>query len=221
MTKIFFSLLLLQLSGYAFSQTLQQAEDKFHEASNLYINKNYDKALASVKEGLKIQPKSEKLEALRKLLEQEKKQEQQKQQQQKEDQEKKDQQNKDQQNKDKQDKEQQNKDQQNKENKDEQNKDQQNKDEKDQKEKDEEQKKKDQEKQGQQKDNKTDEEKEAEQNKEEKEQPNFDSKKLEQMNMSPEKAKMILEAMKNQEKQYLQQQKRKATKPRDRGKPDW
>jgi hypothetical protein len=41
------------------------------------------------------------------------------------------------------------------------------------------------------------------------------------MKMSEEKAKMILEAMKNQEIQYLQQNKRKATKPRDTGKPDW
>ena len=39
--------------------------------------------------------------------------------------------------------------------------------------------------------------------------------------MSEEKAKMILEAMKNQEIQYLQQNKRKATKQRDKTKPDW
>ena len=32
---------------------------------------------------------------------------------------------------------------------------------------------------------------------------------------------LILEAMKNQEIQYLQQNKRKATKPKDKGKPDW
>jgi tetratricopeptide (TPR) repeat protein len=47
------------------------------------------------------------------------------------------------------------------------------------------------------------------------------AEKLEQMNMSEEKAKMILEAMKNQEMQYLQQNKRKPTKPKDKGKPDW
>jgi Ca-activated chloride channel homolog len=41
------------------------------------------------------------------------------------------------------------------------------------------------------------------------------------MEMSEEKAQMILEAMKNQEIQYLQQNKRKATKPEDRSKPDW
>jgi hypothetical protein len=38
--------------------------------------------------------------------------------------------------------------------------------------------------------------------------------KLEQMKISPEKAEMLLEAMRNQEKQYLQQNKRKATKPK-------
>jgi hypothetical protein len=32
---------------------------------------------------------------------------------------------------------------------------------------------------------------------------------------------MLLEAMKNQEIQYLQQTKRKATKPKEKGKPDW
>lgn len=46
-------------------------------------------------------------------------------------------------------------------------------------------------------------------------------KKLEEMNISEEKAQMILEAMKNNEIQYIQQQKRKATKRPDSGKPDW
>jgi Ca-activated chloride channel family protein len=45
--------------------------------------------------------------------------------------------------------------------------------------------------------------------------------KLEEMNISEEKARMILEAMKNSEIQYLQQQKRKATKRPESGKPDW
>ena len=56
---------------------------------------------------------------------------------------------------------------------------------------------------------------------ENKDMQNLDREKLEQMKISEEKARMILEAMKNQEKQYLQQQKRKATKSRDRNKPDW
>ncbi|MDH5610039.1 MAG: hypothetical protein OEY56_11225 [Cyclobacteriaceae bacterium] len=45
--------------------------------------------------------------------------------------------------------------------------------------------------------------------------------KLEEMNISEEKAEMILEAMKNSEIQYLQQQKRKAGKRPQSGKPDW
>ncbi len=45
--------------------------------------------------------------------------------------------------------------------------------------------------------------------------------KLQKMNMSQEKAQMLLDAMKNQEVQYLQQNKRKASKPREKGKPDW
>ncbi len=45
-------------------------------------------------------------------------------------------------------------------------------------------------------------------------------KKLEEMNINEEKAKMILEALRNNEIQYIQQQKRKATRP-ESNKPDW
>jgi len=41
------------------------------------------------------------------------------------------------------------------------------------------------------------------------------------MNISEEKAKMILEAMKNNEIQYIQQNRRKAKKKKDSSKPDW
>ena len=47
------------------------------------------------------------------------------------------------------------------------------------------------------------------------------AEKLEEMNISEEKARMILEAMKNKEIQYKQQNKRKAKKPKKSGKPDW
>ena len=57
--------------------------------------------------------------------------------------------------------------------------------------------------------------------KSDKEVPSSLSDKLEQMNMSQEKANMILEALKNQEIQYLQQNKRKATQSKDNSKPDW
>jgi len=45
--------------------------------------------------------------------------------------------------------------------------------------------------------------------------------KLKEMNISEEKAKMILEAMKNNEIQYLQQNKRKAKNRKKSNKPDW
>jgi hypothetical protein len=41
------------------------------------------------------------------------------------------------------------------------------------------------------------------------------------MNLTPEKAQMILEAMKNSEIQYIQQNKRKPSKKQDSSKPDW
>ena len=66
--------------------------------------------------------------------------------------------------------------------------------------------------------NKDGEEKKSE---EEPSQEEMIEKKLEEMNISPEKAKMILEAMRNNEVQYLQQQKRKATKRPKSDKPDW
>ena len=45
--------------------------------------------------------------------------------------------------------------------------------------------------------------------------------KLEEMNISEDMAKMILEALRNNEVQYIQQQKRKPTKKQDSTKPDW
>lgn len=44
---------------------------------------------------------------------------------------------------------------------------------------------------------------------------------LEEMKMNEETAMMILEALRNQEVQYLQQMRRKATQNRKSGKPDW
>ncbi len=65
--------------------------------------------------------------------------------------------------------------------------------------------------------------KEGEKSEEEKKQEMQDAtkQKLEEMNMSEEKAKMILEALKNNEVQYIQQRKRQATERPDSGKPDW
>jgi len=47
------------------------------------------------------------------------------------------------------------------------------------------------------------------------------AQKLEEMNISEEKAKMILEALKNSEVQYIQQNRRRPSQNRDSDKPDW
>lgn len=193
------------------AQTVADPEFKFHEAANLYINKDYDKALASVKEGLRLDPKSQRLEELRKLLEKEKKDQQKKDQQNKEQKEKEDKQKQEQQKKEQQEKEQQEKKEQDEKNK------------QDQKDKNEQEKKEDEKKENEEKEKDKEQESKPEDEKEKEEKdkrlPNFDQQKIPQI--SEEKARMILEAMRNQEKQYLQQQKRKSQKRKDPGKPDW
>lgn len=191
----------------------------------MFDKKQYEPALEHYKNALRRDPTNQdaryNYELLKKLI-------------QKQEEEKKDQQNQDQDNKDKQDQDKEKKDQ---EQKDEQNKDQEQKDQekKDQEEQEQEnkdeQEKKDQEKQEGEKDEdqekkeeqKDKEEQEGEKSEEkEKEQPKpTPSDKLKEMNISEEKAKMILEAMKNNEIQYIQQNRRKATKKKDSDKPDW
>lgn len=53
------------------------------------------------------------------------------------------------------------------------------------------------------------------------EQLNASPEKMEELKISEEKARMILEAMKNSEVQYIQQNQKKATKRPDSNKPDW
>ncbi|MCK6618182.1 MAG: tetratricopeptide repeat protein [Cyclobacteriaceae bacterium] len=161
-----------------------------------------EEALNYFKEALKSNPANNEArynyELLKKKLDNQKKQEQQQQQQ---NQQQKDQQ----QDQKKQEKPDQKKDQDNQQKQDQQKSDQ--------------QKKEEQQKQGEQKQ----EEQSAEEKKEneKKEAPSSVNEKLEQLKISEEKAKMLLEAMKNQEMQYLQQNKRKPSKPKDKGKPDW
>jgi Ca-activated chloride channel family protein len=163
----------------------------------------FEEALSHFKQAIKSDQTNEdaryNYEMVKKKLEEEKKKQQQQQDQNQE-------QNKDQENKDQEKKEQQDK-QKDQKNKEDQNKDQQKEDEK----KDSEQKKKEEQEQ----------DKEQKESEKKKDIPPSVKDKLQQMQMSEQKAKMILEAMKNQEIQYLQQNKRKATKPKDRGKPDW
>jgi Ca-activated chloride channel family protein len=198
-----------------------------------YKRGKLEEALSNFKQAIKADPANGAArydyEMLKKKLDEKKKQEEQQKDQNKDQKQNKDQ-NKDQQKKDEQKKDQEKKDQ---EKKDQEKKDQQNKDQQQKEQEKKEQEKKDQEQKQQQgkdqqekKDPKKDEqpkdqEQKDDQNKEKKDVPPQVSEKLQQMKISEEKAKMILEAMKNQEAQYLQQNKRKATKPKDKGKPDW
>jgi tetratricopeptide (TPR) repeat protein len=169
----------------------------------------FDQALAYFKQALKSNPANEdarfNYEMVKKKLEEQKKQEQQKQD--------KNQQNKDQQDKDQEQKEQEQKDQE------QQQKDQEKKDQKSKEQKEEDKKAKEEQEKKDQEQKEQDEKEKQEQDK--KELPPSVREKLKEMDMSEEKAKMILEAMKNQEIQYLQQNKRKPTKQRDKTKPDW
>jgi outer membrane biosynthesis protein TonB len=197
MKSFFWISIFLTVSRLSFAQG---GEEYFHQGSGSFIRKDIDQALASVNKGLKLEPSSKKLQELKKLLEQQKKDQQQKDQQDKDQQQKQDQQKKEQEKK-----EQEKKDQEKKE---------------EEKKKEEEEKKKDQEKKPEDEKDKQ-EQKPEDKPEEKKETPPDVSEKLKQMQMDEQKARMILEAMKNQEIQYLQQNKRKATKPKDKNKPDW
>jgi hypothetical protein len=196
-------LIVLFFLGAASTGFGQGAQTYFNSSANLYVHNKRAEALKSVEEGIRKFPNDQKLKALADKLKEEKKKEDQK----------RNQENKEQQEKDQQKKEQEKKDQQEKEQKEQ--KDQQQKDEQQSKEEKKDQESKDK-KDGEQDQRENDQKK----NEKTENSPQL-SEKLQQMKMSEEKAKMILEAMKNQEIQYLQQNKRKATKPKERGKPDW
>ena len=200
------------------------------QSGNIFFSKRQlEQALACYKQALKAQPSNEEArynyELTKKLIDEQQKQQQQNKDQNKQDQQNKDQNKQDQQNKDQNKQDQQNKDQnkQDQQNKDQNKQDQQNKDKQNK-----EQQKEDQSKQGQ-KDQKQQEKERQEQagkQQEEKERQKqaarqLSEEKLQKMNLSKEKAKMILEAMRNSEAQYLQQKKRKATRPRKKNTPQW
>jgi outer membrane biosynthesis protein TonB len=188
--------LLLSTSFKIYSQT---AARYFDESAHMYVDNKPQQALQKITEGLTKYPNDPQLKALAEKIKEEKKQEEQE----KQEQEQKEQEQKDQQKKDQEKKENEKKEGQDKEKK------------SDQEKSEEEQKKEDQQK-------KEEQQKDPEKkNEEKKETPPSVSEKLQQMKISEEKAKMLLEAMKNQEVQYLQQNKRKATKPKEKGKPDW
>ena len=191
--------------------TKSQLRSKAQQQLGVMSNRQgkFEEALNHFKESIKSDPTNEdaryNYELLKKKIEEQKKKEQQKQDQNKD-------QNKEEEKKEQQDKQKEDQKKEQEKNKEEQKKDQQ---QKDQEQKDSEKKEKEKQDQEQNKDQKEDKDQQK------KEQQNFDPEKMQQMKLSEEKAKMILEAMRNQEKQYLQQNKRKATKPKDKGKPDW
>ncbi len=184
-------------------------------------NGKYEEALNHFKSALRADPANEEArfnyEMVKKKLEEKKKKEEEQQKQQNKD-EKKDEQkqdkDKDQDKKDDKDKKDQKNDDKKKDDKNKQDKEQKDKEQKDKDQKDKEKKDKEQ----KEKDEKENKDKDP---KDKKDQPPSTSDKLKDMKMSEDKAKMVLEAMKNQEVQYLQQNKRKATKPKSKGKPDW
>ncbi len=188
-------------------------------------------ALDYFKKALKANPGNEdaryNYELLKKLMKEQENQQ---------DQQNKDDKNKDQQNKDDKEKQDQEKDKKDQQEKDQQQKDQDKGDKQDQEQKDQQQdqQQKDQEQQEQNQEQQDAQEKkdkeqkegqqqeQNEENKDEKDEvPPSTQKKLQEMKISPEKAKMILEAMKNQEVQYIQQNRKKAKNRTKNDKPDW
>lgn len=181
--------------------------------------KQYKEALSLFKESLKADPANDEsrydYELVKKLF-----QEQQQQQNKKQDK-NQDQQNKDQQQKDQQQKNQQGEDQQQQEQQKNQQGEQSEQGEQEQK----------SEEQGQEGEEKPEQpnEQNAQQGQEQQEGEKSDedqsvspvAEKLKEMNISEEKARMILDAMRNNEMQYIQQNRRKSTQARDRSKPDW
>lgn len=177
----------------------QSSADYFNRAANEYIYKNEQIALNTIDTGLSHYPEDKNLNNLKEKIEKDKKeQEQQKQQ-----------------------------DQQNQE--DQQKKEEEQEKKQEQEKKEEQQKQQDQEQQSEEDENaeQKDESQQAkpeeteEEGKEMDQPPQTRGEKLEELNLTEEKARMILEAMKNNEIQYIQQNKRKATKKPDSNKPDW
>lgn len=172
----------------------------FNQAANYFIDGQNKQALQTVNSALQKYPNDLKLQTLKKKLEEQQEQQNQKDQQQEgESEDKKESEEKEGESKEEKE---------DKEGKSEEEKEGENKEEKES----EEGKKED--KEGESKEGEN-EDKEGDPGMEETE------KRLQEMNISPEKARMILEAMRSNEVQYLQQKKRKQSKRSNSGKPDW
>lgn len=193
----------------------QSAIEYFNAAANQYIYESDQLALNTIDQGLQSYPADQNLATLREKI--------MKEQEQKENQDQ--QSNDDQNNKDEQQEEE-------KQNEKEQGQDQQKQDQTKQEQQDQKQQNQDQQEDGEEQnseeqDQMGDEQQTQQQNEseekgeEEHPQPLSRSERLEELNLTEEKARMILEAMKNSEIQYIQQNRRKPTKKPDSTKPDW
>ncbi|MDZ7607446.1 MAG: hypothetical protein U5K79_18080 [Cyclobacteriaceae bacterium] len=183
--------------AYTFDCNGQSAADFFNKAANEYLYKDDKIALNTIESGLSQFPADQSLASLKeKILKEKQKQEQQD----KQDQEKKEQEKKEQEKKEQEKKEQQ-----------------------EQQKKDQQDEKADNEKDADKKDqqNQPEPEETEEKGKDMEAPPVSREEKLKELNITEEKARMILEAMKNNEIQYIQQNKRKPTKKPDSSKPDW
>jgi len=183
----------------------QTAGDYFNRAANEYIYQSDQVALNTIDNGLRSFPGDEPLINLKEKILKDKEQEQEQQQQNQQNQEEQDQQ--------EQEQEQQEQNQEQQQQEGEQDKQQQNQ---------EDQKSEEGEESDQMEQPQDPQEQETQDEGEEMQQPpKSREEKLEELNLTEEKARMILEAMKNNEIQYIQQNRRKPTKKSDSSKPDW
>jgi outer membrane biosynthesis protein TonB len=194
---ILFTLLVLNLNE-AFAQS---AGDYFNRAANEYLYENEQVALGTIDAGLQSYPSDQELLNLREKIQKDKDQKDEQKQQQ-------NQQNQDQKEQEKQE------DQQNQEEGKENEQEQNQEDQQEKAENSEDAEKKEQQQQAEQQET-------EEEGEEMDEPPKSRSEKLEDLNLTEEKARMILEAMKNNEIQYIQQNRRKPSKKPDSTKPDW
>lgn len=195
--------------------------------------KTLEKAMSYFKESIKSDPSNTdaryNYELVKKRLkeQQEQNQDQNNDDQNNENQENKDEEKKDQENKENQDQQDgdQNKDQEKQDSEEQDQQNQENKDQEKENQEDQKQEGQEEEKEGDEKEQQQPEPKEGEEGeqneKDQQQQPPSPSDKMQEMNISEEKAKMILEALKNSEIQYIQQNRRKPTKRKESDKPDW
>lgn len=208
--KYYLTFVLICIASIGFSQQFETPVVAFNQAANEYIYQGTGPAVRTLNSALQQFPEDEKLQALlEKILKDKKDQEQQQNQQ---DQNQEDQQN--QQEQDQQQDQSQNEEQKENQEQEQQNQNQ-NQDSQEKAEEAEDAEKKDQ---GQ---NAQPQQAEQEGEDQENSDPPQVHQNLEEMNISPEKAKMILDAMKNNEIQYIQQMERRPTQRPDHNKPDW